>query len=629
MMHLLDRPGHPTNPTVTPRRPSWERPVLSTLALVVLLLPGAAHAQRVLFDFEGPYLLDPGRTIKDHALVHDDSTQTWHVFYIRGEVGAPGTSSETQLGHATSANLRRWSVLPPVIESQDGSFDARNTWAPEVVRNENDDGWTMYYTGRDGQFLQRTGRADTADLFDWEKLPANPILEPDSTVYLWSPDLAVPELSSFRDPFFLETDGAFHLLHTALVPDSTLNAGRRGVVHHFESTDRQNWVDVGPLAVSNSPQGAWRDIESIQLIEHQGTWTMFFTLFNVQGVQYIQSEQFDVGWDFSTAQELDFGIAAEFHPLEPGSWIYTRHLPAVHLPPHPQGGEIFYTLRADTLRFDPDTGEPVVVPTDPLGPDWIEETGTAFLAAPTFGDNQRERGEPGIGAYGHGYLSSREFYNGPLGVAGSLGAQLGNEPVGTMTSRWFTIEPTDSLITFRIAGTEDPGCRVELVQRVAADPDSLVIVRSTTPGGTRTMTSDAWDVRDLRGAEVRVEVIDESPDGYIALDHFRTLVDPVIPTAAPPRRSSGRIERVAPNPFNPRTSIEFTLDRRQAVQLLVHDLRGRRVRTFDRGRLDAGTHRVVWDGTDDTGHEVASGVYLVRLVGDDGPGPGRKLTLVR
>jgi|GEM_PF-892319 len=629
MMHLFDRPDHPMSSYVPSRRPWPWTSCTAALLLAVCLVPTTATAQRVLFDFEGPYLLDPGRTIKDHSLVYDDSTQTWHAFYIRGEVGAPGTSSEQQLGHATSANLRRWSILPPVIESEEGSFDARNTWAPTVIRNEDDDGWTMYYTGRDDQFLQRTGRADAVDLFDWQKLPANPILEPDSTVYLWSPDLAVPELSSFRDPFFLEIDGTFHLLHTALVPDSTVGAGRRGVVHHFESTDRQNWVDVGPLAVSNSTQGVWRDIESVQMVEHQGTWTMFFTLFGVQGVQYIQSEDFASGWDFTTAQELDFGIAAEFHRVAPDSWIYTRHLPAVHLPTHPQAGEIFYTLRADTMRFDPDTGEPVVVPTDPLGPDWIEETGTAFLAAPTFGDNQLERGEPEVGAFGHGYVSSREFYNGPLGVAGALGAQLGDEPVGTLTSRWFTIEPTDSLITFRIAGTEDPGCRVELVQRVSADPESLAVVRSTIPSGTRSMTSDWWDVRDLRGAEVRVEVIDESAEGWIALDHFRTLVEPVVPTSAPPQRSSGRIERVAPNPFNPRTVIEFSLDRRQPVQLVVHDLRGRRVRTFDRGRLDAGTHRVIWNGTDDDGSEVASGVYLVRLLGDATLGPARKLTLVR
>ena len=589
-----------------------------------------AWAQRVLFDFEGPFVLDEGRTIKDHALVFDPDTQTWHAFYIRGVVGTAGTSSEKELGHAVSDNLRSWSIRPSVVFSDPGTFDSRNVWAPDVVRNETNDGWTMYYTGVDFAALQRTGRADSFDLYDWVEFPSNPILEPDSTVYLWSPDLPVPSLSAFRDPFFFEAEGKFHLLHTALVPDTTVSAGRRGVVHHLESVDRQTWVDVGPIAVNNGNSGWWREIESVQLIENDGVWTMFFTYFGIQGVQYIQSAQFDSGWDFRQAAAIDFGIGGEFFPLGDGSWIFTRHIPLVHQPFHPSGGEIFFTLRADTLRFDPDTGKPVVVPTDPLAGDWVERTGTAFLAAPTFGDNQLERGELPVSAIGHGYVSTREFYNGPLGGVGALGAQLGNSPVGTMTSRWFTIEPTDSLLSFQLAGTAIPECRVELVRRVSTDPEVLEVVRTAIPTDIERLITTWWDVRDLRGDEVRIVIRDESTEGYIAVDHFRTWVEPVVPTAAPPAsRPLVAIERIAPNPFNPRTEIRFRLDRSTEVRLLLHDLRGRRIREFDLGRLDAGGHAQVWDGTDDTGSPVASGVYLVRLLTDGAVGEGRKVTLVR
>ena len=68
-----------------------------------------------------------------------------------------------------------------------------------------------------------------------------------------------------------------------------------------------------------------------------------------------------------------------------------------------------------------------------------------------------------------------------------------------------------------------------------------------------------------------------------------------------------------PNPFNPHTSIPFTLAAADAVRLQVYDLRGRLVRTLWDGPLAAGPHRLDWDGRNAAGRPVASGVYLYRL----------------
>jgi hypothetical protein len=68
-----------------------------------------------------------------------------------------------------------------------------------------------------------------------------------------------------------------------------------------------------------------------------------------------------------------------------------------------------------------------------------------------------------------------------------------------------------------------------------------------------------------------------------------------------------------PNPFNPRTSIRFTLPDPEPVRLDVYDLRGRHVARLLDERRDSGFHRVEWDGRDANGRSVASGVYLVRL----------------
>ena len=69
----------------------------------------------------------------------------------------------------------------------------------------------------------------------------------------------------------------------------------------------------------------------------------------------------------------------------------------------------------------------------------------------------------------------------------------------------------------------------------------------------------------------------------------------------------------APNPFNPATSIPFSLARRGTVRLVVHDALGRTVRTLVDGPRAAGTHTLRWDGRDDSGRAVSSGVYICRM----------------
>ncbi|HOX24191.1 MAG TPA: FlgD immunoglobulin-like domain containing protein [Candidatus Krumholzibacteria bacterium] len=83
-----------------------------------------------------------------------------------------------------------------------------------------------------------------------------------------------------------------------------------------------------------------------------------------------------------------------------------------------------------------------------------------------------------------------------------------------------------------------------------------------------------------------------------------------------PAAAGGRLLPAAPNPFNPQTAIRFELDRGGTVALDVHDLAGRRVRGLVSGQAPAGQHRTTWDGRDDGGLRVASGVYLVRLRGE-------------
>jgi hypothetical protein len=68
-----------------------------------------------------------------------------------------------------------------------------------------------------------------------------------------------------------------------------------------------------------------------------------------------------------------------------------------------------------------------------------------------------------------------------------------------------------------------------------------------------------------------------------------------------------------PNPFNPETQIRFELAATQDVKLAIYDILGRRVRFLTNQSFGPGFHVVNWDGMNDMGERVASGVYVYRI----------------
>lgn len=69
-----------------------------------------------------------------------------------------------------------------------------------------------------------------------------------------------------------------------------------------------------------------------------------------------------------------------------------------------------------------------------------------------------------------------------------------------------------------------------------------------------------------------------------------------------------------PNPFNPSTTISYHLAMAASVNLEIYDVMGRKVGTLVDGSKSAGYYTVVWNGKDETGKDVSSGVYLYRFV---------------
>jgi hypothetical protein len=97
------------------------------------------------------------------------------------------------------------------------------------------------------------------------------------------------------------------------------------------------------------------------------------------------------------------------------------------------------------------------------------------------------------------------------------------------------------------------------------------------------------------------------------------------PPAAPMVHET-RLGSAAPNPFRDRTRLAFALAARGPVDLAIHSVDGRRVRTLARGIFEAGEHAVTWEGTDDHGAPVRPGLYFARL---DVAGARWTRTLVR
>lgn len=79
------------------------------------------------------------------------------------------------------------------------------------------------------------------------------------------------------------------------------------------------------------------------------------------------------------------------------------------------------------------------------------------------------------------------------------------------------------------------------------------------------------------------------------------------------RELSASLAQNNPNPFNPSTTISFTVVEKGNVTLNVYDANGRLVRALANGVRDAGTHQLTWDGRDNAGATVGSGVYFYRL----------------
>ena len=74
-----------------------------------------------------------------------------------------------------------------------------------------------------------------------------------------------------------------------------------------------------------------------------------------------------------------------------------------------------------------------------------------------------------------------------------------------------------------------------------------------------------------------------------------------------------RLSSAAPNPFRGQTRVEYEIPRNSSIDLVVYNTRGQEVRRLVKSYRSAGRHAVIWDGRDNSGEEVPSGVYFLKF----------------
>ena len=112
--------------------------------------------------------------------------------------------------------------------------------------------------------------------------------------------------------------------------------------------------------------------------------------------------------------------------------------------------------------------------------------------------------------------------------------------------------------------------------------------------------------------------MDAGNEGITAkLAHFSDIVlapkDSPTAVDATPSPAAFSLGANYPNPFNPETTIGFSLGTASDIRLDIYTITGQHIRTLAAGMTSAGTHSVVWDGADDHGNHLTSGMYIYRL----------------
>jgi hypothetical protein len=104
------------------------------------------------------------------------------------------------------------------------------------------------------------------------------------------------------------------------------------------------------------------------------------------------------------------------------------------------------------------------------------------------------------------------------------------------------------------------------------------------------------------------------PNSFIEMDNFRlSILSGTSVETAESRPASFHLGQNYPNPFNPTTTIDYEVAEISLVRIGIYNLMGELISTLVHSQHLQGAYSVQWNGTDDKGNEVPSGIYLLRM----------------
>lgn len=150
--------------------------------------------------------------------------------------------------------------------------------------------------------------------------------------------------------------------------------------------------------------------------------------------------------------------------------------------------------------------------------------------------------------------------------------------------------------------------KVEILGTLPEFSDTLGMFQYPTGAGRYTVKVSRWDYQDLIIPNVEVFI---GVDTILNIPLLSDNVDSNGQTQSPLASMFGLNNY--PNPFNPNTNIGFIAPEAGDLKLSIFNIRGQRVKELYSGSISKGYHSIAWDGVDDRGVDVSSGVYFVRI----------------
>jgi len=568
---------------------------------ILILFPGMGATQIVWSRFPASIFLDlelEGSRDMLHvshpSVVFDgDVYHLWHT-------GTNG--SRRVISYARSTNGVSWDGFPgnPVLRDGRGSdWDAEFVSQPTVLHDGQ--GYRMWYAGHDGG-QTRIGYATSGNGTDWQKHPANTVLaggEPGA----W-------DAAGVSSPAVLHDGRRYQMWYTGY-------DGGQSRIGYATSTDGANWVKhpANPVLAGGAP-GGWdaAGVSSPAVLYDGRRYRMWYT-----------------GDD---GDQTRIGYATSSDGFTWGKPMSSAVL---------QGGDDGWDAAG--------VSSPTVVQTDNTYQLWY--TG--------YDDAQMRIG------YAYSHLPGDIDQDGKISVYDAIlvlqyvayliddfPRQMLSIPKGIQTLPMYHV----GLPQMRVRS----GQRIEVPVtvrnatglyagglRVAYDP---TVLQAIDVAPRSLLNGSYWQANTDLPGEVRcafVSLNTPATGGELFTMTFEaralgeaqettlTLVEAAFNDGVPVSRTDGAVRLLPavarllpsyPNPFNPETTIQYTLPAGSAVRLSLYDASGQMIRRLAEKEQPAGIHAVLWNGCAEDGQPVASGVYLCRLEAG-GTSSTEKLLLLR